>query len=132
MSRFVHFNQRVAERCPPGTDPDILARAITHAIQSGQHRLIERVMDAHVRDNETGERSIWRIRIDGQSLYVVVCDVSARPITILTQEQFRSTKAARKARRKREALELMKSIESERRDGRARMIRLRKKGRARK
>ena len=74
------------------------------------------------------KRTIWRIRVADQSIYVVVCDKSARPITVLTQEQIAVTKAARKARRKRQEFEAMRAEEDTNRQARARAIRLRKNG----
>ena len=122
-----HFRKRVAERCPPGTDAVLLAKEITRAIREERHDVIERVMPARSKDGLI-KRTIWRIRVADQSIYVVVCDKSARPITVLTQEQIAVTKAARKARRKRQEFEAMRAEEESNRHARARAIRLRKNG----
>ncbi|MGN7869571.1 hypothetical protein [Paracoccus sp. 22332] len=127
MAALDHFRQRVAERCPAGTDADQLANEISRAIRKEQHDVIERVMPARSKDGLI-KRTIWRIRVAEQSIYVVVCDKSARPITVLSQEQIAVTKAARKARRKRQEFEAMRAEEESNRHARARAIRLRKNG----
>lgn len=127
MAALDHFRQRVAERCPPGIDADQFASRITKAIRKEQHDVIERVMPARSKDGLI-KRTIWRIRVADHSIYVVVCDKSARPITVLSQEQIAVTKAARKARRKRQEFEAMRAEEESNRHARARAIRLRKNG----
>lgn len=122
-----HFRQRVAERCPPGTDADLLAENIVAAIRYNRRDLIERVMPARSRDGRI-KRTVWRVRIAGQSIYVVVCDEKLQPITVMTQEQVAITKAARKARRKRQEFEAMRVEEESNRHAKARMVRLRKNG----
>lgn len=122
-----HFHMRVAERCPPGTDADLLASNIAFAIRNDMHGLIERVMPAQSSDGRV-KRTIWRVRISGESIYVVVCDKTQRAITVLTQEQFAVTKAARKANRRRETLEAIRMEEENQKHGRARIVRLRKQG----
>lgn len=122
-----HFRKRVAERCPPGTDAVLLAENIVAAIRYNRRDLIERVMPAHSKDGRI-KRTVWRVRIGGESVYVVVCDQKVQPITVLTQEQVAITKAARKARRKRQEFEAMRAEEESNRHARARAIRLRKNG----
>lgn len=122
-----HFRQRVAERCPTCTDADQLAWEIREAICNEDHSFIERVMPARSKDGNI-KRTIWRVRIADESFYVVVCDRTQRAITVLTQEQFAVTKAARKANRRRETLEAIRMEEENQKHGRARIVRLRKQG----
>lgn len=123
-----HFRQRVLERFPPGIDPDALADEITAAIRTERWDFIERVMRTHRKDQDAPPRSIWRIRLGDVSGYVVVCDLTARPITAPTQEQMRATKAARRTRRPRLDIEKMEVDEESKKHGRARIVRLRKQG----
>lgn len=126
MAASPHFRDRVLQRCPPGTDPDELADAVTAAIKGEWWDVIQRVMPSHGTDMPN--RTIWRVRIDGESVYVVVSDKSAMPITVLTQEQMRATKAARRTRRPRLEIEKMEVDEESKKHGRARIVRLRKQG----
>lgn len=128
MAASHHFRQRVAERCPPGTDANRLASEIRCAILTQNDTFISRVMAARTAWGEEPHRSIWRIRIEGQSLYVVVCDRTSRPITILTQEQMRSTRAALKAGKRRAKYEAEQAANDSHKAARARIVRLRKQG----
>lgn len=123
-----HFRERVLERCPAGTDPDLLADEITTAIRDERHDVIERVMRTHRPSSDAPKRTIWRVRISGESIYVIVCDRTLHPVTVMTQEQIRITKAAKKARRKRETIEGQMIGKEVHRHGRARVVRLRKQG----
>lgn len=126
MAASAHFRDRVLQRCPIGTDPDRLADAITAAILAERWDLIERVMRTHRPTPGAPLRTIWRVRINGHSVYAIVCDQTSKPITVLTQEQIRATKAARKLRRKRELVERQMEADETQRHGKQRIVRLRK------
>ena len=124
-----HFRERVAERCPEGTNPVQLARAIAAAIRDGRDDLCERVMRAR-HDPDLDPRTIWRFKLPcGTLIYPVVCDLTLRCVTLLTQEQMRSTKAARKTKRSRKAVVAREIVEDAQHHARKRAIRLRKQGR---
>lgn len=123
-----HFRERVAERCPPGTDPIALARAIAAAIRDGQDDLCERVMPAR-HDPDLDPRTIWRFKLPcGTLIYPVVCDRTLRCVTLLTQEQLRDTKAARKLRKSRKAVVSREVIAEAQHHAHKRAVRLRKQG----
>ena len=106
MTYFVtdHFRQRVAERCPPGTDAAALAGFLRDAVLNDRRDLIDRVMPAV---SEGGRaRHFWRVVLPcGTPMYALVYDHNGVAVTTMTHEQFRITRAACKARRKREVLE---------------------------
>ena len=92
-----HFIQRVRERLPEHPDPTALhcqVHDMIHAaLTKGDLPDIERVMPCR-----QPQRSIWRVILPEGIIYVVACDVSGAPITLLTQEHVRAAKDVRRGR----------------------------------
>lgn len=104
-----HWRKRVHERCPPGTDPDILYKAV---IEAAQHdKLGVRIEKLPIK-NWIGSRSIWRYKLDcGTLIFPIISDKSFTPITVLTHEQVKRLKRAIRINKSVQAVEKIEMME---------------------
>ena len=120
-----HWRVRVAERCPEGTDPDALFALAQEAIAEGGSDRVERMMPSSM----TRQRTVWRVILDdGTIRYVVACNHTHRPVTVLTHDQVRILKAQRKLGVGRETVQFSAVMDVVQRDARQACIRKRKRG----
>lgn len=96
----LHFCQRAAERgitC----DPAVLYDDLCRALAQGGHGVIEHCFELSSATDPEGKplRSLWRFRGDDGVFYAVVSNVTLRPVTVLTHDQMKYYREARRRQR---------------------------------